>query len=78
MCVAASGGTVLGDPVIESRGFVFPDGKDYRRELREVVEKAIEGSGGQDLESAIRRAMKNYLFKKTKQSPMIVPVVIEL
>ncbi len=78
VCVAASGGTVLGDPVIESRGFVFPDGKDYRRELREVVEKAIEGSGGQDLESAIRRAMKNYLFKKTKQSPMIVPVVIEL
>ena len=80
--VCVSRGTVLGDPVIESRGFVFSDERDYRKELRDVVDKAIEtvnGAGGADeLAAAIKRAMKNYLYKKTKQSPMIIPIVTEL
>ena len=80
--VCVSRGTVLGDPVIESRGFVFSDERDYRKELRDVVDKAIDqanGAGGADeLAAAIKRAMKNYLFKKTKQSPMIIPIVTEL
>ena len=80
--VAVSKGVILGDPVIESRGFVFSDEHDYLRELKDVVERAIEGAGRmaekEELENAIRRAMKNWLFKKTKQSPMIVPIINEL
>ncbi|MDE6273840.1 MAG: ribonuclease J, partial [Clostridiales bacterium] len=80
--VAVSSGVVLGDPVIESRGFVYSEERDYRRELKDVVDKAIESCGAQagtgELAQAIKRAMKNYLYKKTKQSPMILPVVQEL
>lgn len=80
--VAVSNGTVLGEPVIESRGFVFSEGRDYLRELKEVVDRAIENTGAHgtadDIASAVKRAMKNYLFKKTKQSPMIIPIVTEL
>ena len=82
VCVALSDGTLVGEPVIESRGFVFSDERDYQRELREVVEKAIDGApshgGTAEISAAIRRALKNYLFKKTKQSPMILPVIQEV
>ena len=80
--VALSKGVLLGEPVIESRGFVFSDERDYMRDLKDVVEKAIEGVGthatNADISAAIRRAVKNYLFKKTKQSPMILPIVQEI
>ena len=80
--VALSKGVLLGEPVIESRGFVFSDERDYMRDLKDVVEKAIEGVGthatNADISAAIRRAVKNYLFKKTKQSPMILPIVQEV
>ncbi|MCI8342941.1 MAG: ribonuclease J [Clostridia bacterium] len=80
--VATSNGVVLGEPVIESRGFVFSEERDYLKELRDVVEKAIEQCPSQasagELSAAIKRAMKNYLFKKTKQSPMIIPMIQEL
>ena len=80
--VCLSDGVVLGEPVIESRGFVFADEKENLRDLRSVVEKAIEGTGmhftASDIASGIKRALKNYLYKKTKQSPMIVPIVQEL
>ena len=81
VCVAVAKGMVLGDPLIESRGFVFSDEQDSMRELREVAQKAIESAGTVDKEElalALRRAVKNYLFKKTKQSPMIIPIVQEL
>ena len=80
--VCLSDGVILGEPVIESRGFVFADEKENLRDLRSVVEKAIEGSGSHftasEIAAAIKRALKNYLYKKTKQSPMIVPIVQEL
>ncbi|MDE7300835.1 MAG: hypothetical protein K2N47_01555, partial [Clostridia bacterium] len=31
-----------------------------------------------ELKLVIKRALRNYLIKKTKQSPMVVPVVVEL
>ncbi len=81
--VAVSGGEVIGEPAINSRGFVFDFHRDYNKEMREVIDRAIQGydlSVGtvDDLKRAIKKALKNYLFKKTKQSPMIVPVIVEL
>ena len=78
--IALSNGVVLGEPIIESRGFVFSDERDYMRDLREVVEKAIDNThgSGTEIANAVRRAVKTYLFKTTKQSPMIIPVVNEL
>ncbi len=79
--VAVSRGVLLGDPVIESRGFVFSDEHTDLMELKGVVEKAIGSGAGlsaQELGAGIKRAMKNYLFRKTKQSPMIIPIVHEV
>ena len=80
--VAVSNGVLLGEPVIESRGFVFSDERDYMRDLKDVVEKAVDGAPSHgtaaELSAAIRRAVKNYLFKKTKQSPMILTAIQEV
>lgn len=81
--VAVSGGEVIGEPAINSRGFVFDFHHDYNREMREVIDRAIDGydlSTGtvDELKRVIKKALRNYLQKKTKQSPMVVPVVVEL
>ena len=81
--VAVSGGEVVGEPAINSRGFVFDFHRDYNKEMREVIQRAIDGydlSRGttDELKRIIKRSLKNYIFKKTRQSPMIVPVVVEL
>lgn len=81
--VAVSGGEVVGEPAINSRGFVFDFHRDYNKEMREVISRAIDGvniakDGVDELKRAIKRSLRNYLLKKTKQSPMVVPVVVEL
>lgn len=81
--VAVSGGEVIGEPVINSRGFVFDFHRDYNKEMREVINRAIEGydlarGNVDDLKRVIKKALRNYLVRKTKQSPMVVPVVVEL
>jgi len=81
--VAVSGGEVIGEPAINSRGFVFDFHHDYNKEMREVIKRAIEGydlSAGNvdELKRVIKKALRTYLLKKTKQSPMVVPVVVEL
>jgi ribonuclease J len=81
--VAVYGGEVVGEPAINSRGFVFDFHRDYNKEMREVIDRAIASydlaNGTVDeLKRVIKRSLRNYLLKKTKQSPMVVPVVVEL
>ena len=81
--VAVSNGEVIGEPAINSRGFVFDFHHDYNKEMREVIERAISGydlsrGNTDELKRIIKRNLSNYLIKKTKQSPMIVPVVVEI
>ena len=83
--ISVSGGSVVGEAVVESRGFVFADEKEERdalRELKNIAERAAEGvpsgAGIAEIESAVRRAAKSYIFKRTKQSPLIIPIVNEI
>ena len=81
--IAVSGGEVVGEPAINSRGFVFDFHRDYDREIRSVIKHAIASydlSRGtvDQLKKIIKNSLRNYLLKKTRQSPMVVPVVVEL
>ncbi len=80
--ICLSDGAVVGEPVITSKGFVFTDEKNSIRELRQVVMKAIKtvpfGGTASDYENAVRRAVRNHIFKKSKQSPMIVTVIQDI
>ena len=81
--IAVSGGEVVGEPAINSRGFVFDFHRDYNKEIREVILRAIDSydlhNGSIDeFKRVIKRNLRNYLMRKTKQSPMVVPVVVEI
>ncbi len=77
--VGVSGSRIVLEPTFESRGMVCGLESDSLRDLSELVTKTIEGVGrGGDLCAAVKRAVKNYFFKKTKQSPMIIPIIREL
>ena len=81
--IAVSNGEVVGEPAVTARGFVFDFHRDYNKEIREVIARAIDSydltrGNVDELKKQIRRNLRNYLMKKTKQSPMIVPVVVEV
>lgn len=82
LSVCTSDGIVIGEPVVESRGVVFADGKNYEKELKGVAERAIDtlsrGAKEGEIKATLVRAMKNYLYKKTKQSPLIMPIIVEV
>ena len=78
-------GKLLSGPDIISRGFVYVrESEDLMREMRKVAAKAIEKcemknhrEWGQ-IKTEIRDSLDDYLWKKIKRSPVILPVIIEL
>jgi len=82
VALAVTGNYVINEPVIESHGCVFGD-NDTETELTSVVQRAVEGynyeSGDKtDLAITVRKVLKNYFYKKTKQAPLIIVSVLEL
>ena len=83
VALAVSGSYVINDPVIQSLGFVAGENKCTLPELTAVVQRAVENydydRGNKDeLSLCVKNALRNYLYKKTKQSPLIVVTVLEL
>ncbi len=82
VALAVTGNYVINDPVVEAHGCVTTSGAT-EQELTAVVKKAIDAydyeSGNKtELSLSIRKSLKNYFYKKTKQSPLIVVSVLEV
>ena len=79
---ATAHGYLAGDPVIESRGFAFAEERENSELLKEVVINAIAATPdiarAKEKGDIVKRALRSYIYKKTKQSPMIIPIIIEL
>ena len=79
--LAVTGNYVINDPAIECRGFITAQCPPA--ELTAIVKKAVEQydyeRGNKDeLCAAIRKMLRNYLYKKAKQSPLIVVTVLDV
>lgn len=79
------GNQVLAGPDIVSRGFVYVrESEVLIEEARMLVADAVDtclGRGVSDwgkLKNVIRDALSDYLWKKTKRSPMILPIIMEV
>ncbi len=80
----ATTGQVSAGPDIVSRGFVYvKESEELMEDMRRLTTQALnlcyeqhmtEWSG---IKSAIKSALSDYLYKKIKRSPMILPVIME-
>ena len=76
---------ILSGPDIISRGFVYMrDSEDLMEETRQVAKDALDGliskkvTDWATLKSEVRSQVSTYLTKKTKRSPMILPIIMEV
>ena len=76
---------LVSGPDIVSRGFVYVrESDELMEEARILVNEAVEGClsrGIADwgkLKSAIKDALGEYVWKKTKRRPMILPIIMEV
>ncbi len=87
LAVSSHDGQLLAPPEIITRGFIYvKESEDLMRELQGVAEEAADsaapsrrrGRDDNDLKGAVKSAVSSYLFKTTKRSPMVIPVVTRL
>jgi conserved hypothetical protein len=76
---------LLSGPDIVSRGFVYVrESEGLMDEARQVVEKALENclvkkiTDWGKIKTVVKDALSEFLWKKTKRSPMILPIIMEV
>lgn len=85
LSLSAEDGALISGPDIVTRGFVYvKESEGLMEELRQVTLEALDGcitKGILDwtaIKTAIKNDLSGYLYKKTKRSPMILPVIMEI
>lgn len=78
-------GSIIAGPDIISRGFVYVrEAEDLMEEAKKVVNDALlrceekRITGWSYIKGLIKDTLKNYLWQKTKRSPMILPIIMEV
>ena len=76
---------LLSDPEIISRGFIFVrEAEELMAELKDLTRETLENcldkgmTSRNAIKEAITRKLDDYLYKKTKREPLIVPILLEL
>ena len=75
---------VLAGPDIVSRGFVYVrESEDLMEHARQVVETALDSclenniTDWGKIKTEVKDALGEYLWKRTKRNPMILPIIME-
>lgn len=78
-------GTIIAGPDIISRGFVYVrEAERLMDEARAAVNEALLECGEKHItgwsyiKGLIKETLKNYVWQKTKRSPMILPIIMEV
>ena len=85
MTMSTQDGSIITDPEIITRGFVYvKDNADLMDEMRRVVYESIESCERQHItdwagiKGKVKTNLSGYLYKATRRSPMILPVIMEV
>lgn len=75
-------GQVTVGPEIISRGFMSKEPENFNDSIRQVVLATLSGlelktCPRPEIQAAIRKDLRNFIFKKAKASPMILPFIIQ-
>ena len=82
--VSANNNALIAPPDIITRGFIYvKESEGMMGELQTVAQEAAETVSNKrrddgELKSVVKSAVSNYLYKNTKRSPMIIPVITRL
>ncbi len=83
--MSSEDGSVVSGPDIITRGFVYvKESEGLMEELRRVAVNALEGcqqdhcTDWSAIKSEMKNDLSNFLYKKTKRNPMILPVIMEI
>ncbi len=83
--ISSHDGALLSPPEIVTRGFIYvKESGDLMKELQNVALDAANsvsrkrGRDDGELRGAVKSAVSSYLFKNTRRSPMVIPVVTRL
>ena len=81
-CLSAESAELLQEPIIVCKGVTLTD--EQKEEMKRIVSNTVKKNDVKsmgdksELRGAIRRAFKNYVFKRTKGNPMVLPVITEV
>ena len=85
LSMSGEDGTLVSGPDIITRGFVYvKESEGLMEELRQVALEALQSvdtrysTDWSAIKSAIKGDLSGFLYKKTKRSPMILPVIMEV
>lgn len=85
MSMSGEDGSLVSGPDLITRGFVYvKESEGLMEELRQVALEAINSVDARystdwsAIKGAVKGDLSNYLYKKTKRSPMILPVIMEV
>lgn len=87
MTVSREQGTLLSPPEVISRGFVYVKESDnmmddVRRYVNQFMDKtrahSSKTSDWASIKSDLRNDLRRYLYDRTKRSPMILPIIVEI
>ena len=85
LSMSGEDGALVSGPDIITRGFVYvKESEGLLEELRQVALNAIQdvdaryATDWSAIKASIKNDLSNYLYKKTKRNPMILPVIMEV
>ncbi|MCL2562852.1 MAG: ribonuclease J [Oscillospiraceae bacterium] len=88
MNLSSQDGSLVSGPDIITRGFIYvKESEDTMKDLKRIALEALAHSGGTGrsgridynaIRSAVKHDMSGFLYKKTRRSPMILPVIMEI
>ena len=78
-------GSIISGPDIITRGFVYvKESEELIEELKDVVVEAVEECNYRNItdwnaiKNMVKARLSDFLYKKTKRNPMILPVIMEI
>jgi ribonuclease J len=78
-------GSLVSGPDIITRGFVYvKESEELLAELKEICIEALDSCTNKNvtdwtaIKGTLKSRLSDYLYKKTKRNPMILPVIMEI
>ncbi len=85
MTMESASGALLSGPDIVSRGFVYVrEAEELISDARQVVKNILDKCAEENIRDwstiklNVRDGLSNFIFKKTRRSPMILPIITEV